>query len=280
MAMIAVGTAASGLDIFLRYNGVLTDPSSLSYVMKDASSVPVDSGVGYKRSVGHYDARNTVIPSGYDTTNSWNIQWTWQFLGVTGTLAEEFTVVSSMTPSFSNVASLIEKIELNLGLTNEYTQTQMEVFIQKALDRLNRRLNLTGTTSEMSFNDNTGTISPTPDSSLYDLIILQVECMIVKRMHRVAIGQGIKVKDGDTMIDTTSSFGGYKTLIGDVCGELSEAIEEYLLDTKMSGIRDAAELIWYGTRNVDVTMYHNGDATVERDYRSPFEAEMSEGRSF
>ena len=61
------------------------------------------------------------------------------------------------------------------------------------------------------------TISPDPISSGdYDfqaLVPLKAACILSHGEFKEAIGQGIKVRDGDSMIDTSVSFRGYKDIL-------------------------------------------------------------------
>lgn len=263
MAIIAVNTIPSGLDLFTYYQGLLTDASSISFVIKEPAATTVASGAGFKRSTGHYDARNAgAIPSGYSIASAWSIVWTVTSpAGVTTTATEEFTVVSSMTSSFDNIQDVKDQVKLDLGLTTEFTDSQLTTFVIKAINRLNRRLELTGTSSELSFDAGTGTISPSPNSTMQDFIVMQTECLIIKRDRRVAIGKGIRVKDGETEIDTTASFGGWNDAVNDICEELNDAIEEFKEETDKDiyyAAYDSAENIWYGTRRICEDLDHAG----------------------
>lgn len=61
------------------------------------------------------------------------------------------------------------------------------------------------------------TISPDPviseDSVFMALIPLKAACILVQGEFRQALGQGIKVRDGDSAIDTSVSFRGYKDIL-------------------------------------------------------------------
>lgn len=276
MAIIPVLTPASGLDIFLRYNGVLTDPLSISYQIFEPLGTGVGSGVGFKREVGHYDARNTTIPSGYDITQSWTITWTFTSpAGVTSQASENFTVVDSLSPSFDNVQDIKEQTKLDLGLTTEFTDAQLTVFIQKAINRINRRLELTGTSLELSFDSGTGTITPIPNATILDFLVMQTECLIIKRDRRVAVGKGIRVKDGETEIDTTASFAGFNDAVRDICDELDQAVKDYLAkkdEEKILDVSDAGEIVWYGNSSIRAAMTHNNQGSGRiRSFISPLE---------
>lgn len=272
--IIAVGASGILLDIYTRYQGVLTDPSSISYVIYEPGDTAVASGAGHKESTGHYDARDSIIPSGYSVASSWSIVWTIVSpAGVTSTATEEFTVVSSLTSSFSNVDNLIDQLKLDLGITTEYTQAQFETFITKALNRLNRRLQLTDTTAELYFDDTTGTIQPTPNATIFDLILMQIECLIVKQARRTAVGKGIRVRDGDSEIDTTAGFGGHKDVVDDFCGELDAAINKLLYFLASTG----GDIVNYANSYIFQIMSHQGDGSGEiRDFSSPFDSSGGE----
>jgi len=278
--IIPVGAAASGLDIFLRFNGILTDPLSITYVIFEPTSIPVGSGSGFKRSVGHYDARNTVIPSGFDTTQPWLI--TWDFTspaGVTSTASENFTVSDSLSSAFDNLGDLKTQVKLDLNITTQYTEDELNLFIQKAVNRLNRRLEFTGTANELSIDAGTGAIIPTPDSTIQDFLVMQTECLIIKTDRRVAVGKGIRVKDGETEIDTTASFKGFKDVVDDICGELAQAVEDFLIDEVENTYNVAfqdADNIWYGNSNICENLFHNGQGDGRtRCEVSPYDSSLN-----
>jgi hypothetical protein len=268
MAIIAVGTAASGLDIYLRdAAGQLTDPTSISYdIIEPGGTTVADDVAPYKRAIGHYDARTTTIPSGYSTSLAWTITWTFTSTGgVTSSASEEFTVSVGLTGAFTNIDNTIEQVKTNIAATDtELTDNQWEILVVKALARLNRRLGIS-----LSYNESTGTIVPTPNDTVHDLIILQIECMLAKRRHAEAVSKGIRVRDGDSEIDTTAGFGGYKTVVGDVCGELEKAIQDYLINTEGPG--EHGDTVWHGNTPVYDDHDHDGQADHTRWYDSPFD---------
>jgi hypothetical protein len=70
--------------------------------------------------------------------------------------------------------------------------------------------------------------TPTRDNTFINLVSLKAACMIDKASYRTAIGQGIKVKDGSSSIDTTGSFGGHQFLLENGnCAEYETAKLEY-----------------------------------------------------
>lgn len=282
--IIPVGTAASGLDIFLRYNNVLTDPISITYQIFEPGDTIVGSGSGFRRSTGHYDARNSVIPSGFDISNPWKIEWTFTSpANVTSTACENFIVVSELVPAFSNIDNIIEQLKLDLGLRDtDFTQSQLETFIIKALNKINRSLCLAGTDQELHLDETTGTITPPINSAGLDLILMSVECLIVRRDRRVAISKGIRVRDGDSEIDTTAGFVGQRELSQDLCNDYEKAIAQLLYNgcaiTEGGMDRIPGDLIWYGNSRIYADMDHDGQGSGQtRDFSSPFD---SSGMSF
>lgn len=275
MALVAQNTAASGLDVTLKFQGQLFDPvspSEPSYVITEPLGTVVGSGVGFKRSTGIYDARGTVIPSGFDLTQAWKIAWTATSpVGVPATKCEEFSVVGSLSFDFSKIDDIVSLVKLDLNLTNEFIEDQYRLFVTKALNRLNRCLCFTGTANELSLDTTTGAITPAPNSEIQDFIVMQVECLIVKRDNKIAIGRGIRVRDGETEIDTTAGFGGFRDFLQSVCGELDDACQRFLKKQDESQWADAticgAQNIWLGTMNVCEQM----PGGHLRCIRSPFE---------
>lgn len=279
MAIIAQGQAASGLDIFIRFQGQLTDPiAGPTYVIKEPGGTTVGTGSGFRRSTGHFDARDTVIPSGFSIVDEWSIIWTATSpAGITSSITEGFSVVASLDFSFNNLQNITDLVKLDLGLSDtDFTDTQFQQFTQKAINRINRRLCLTGTSSELSFDEGTGLITPTPDATIFDFLIMQIECFIVRNLRKVAVGKGIRVRDGETEIDTTAGFGGHKDQVTDICGELEQAVEDYKQQADEDAFSDVvsnySEVIWYGTARVCEDLDHDGqNSGARRCVISPFE---------
>lgn len=278
MPIIQVNTAASGLDIFLRDGaGNLTDPTTITYdIAEPGLTLVADDVAGFKRSTGHFDARSTVIPSGFSTALPWKITWTFTSAGgVTSSKTEEFCVVSELSASFTNAENLFELVKIDID-ENTLTNPQLEKFLTKTLDWLNFKLRLTGTGGELSFDGSKGEILPAPNSTIFSFIIMRMECLIVKRRQASAVGTGIKVRDGDSQIDTTASFAGHKTVVRDVCGELDKCIERYLDDLSQGvfgdgGAANNGDLIWHGNQRIIEDTDHDGQSFGTRDFRSPFD---------
>lgn len=123
-----------------------------------------------------------------------------------------------------------------------FTDAQIIQMAQKAARRLNRRLNLFGTVNEISIS-NAGEM--TPDSgALYDLILLQVECMILNReisdeLSGGGAGGGISIRDGEQSFDSKKTGNDrvdYMNSKHGPCQELEDAIRDYLYDN--SDVKD------------------------------------------
>jgi len=274
MPIIPLNTAASGLDIKLRDGaGQLTDPTVITYdIQEPGLTLVADDIAGFKRAVGHYDARNTVIPSGFDVSKPWKVIWSWTAAdGVSSSATEEFTVSTGLGGSFTDLDNITKQIKEDIAATaGEFTEEQLEIFIVKSLDRLNLKLQLQGTTDELSFNDSLGVIQPTPSSPMRALIVMQAECLIVKRRQSSAISKGIKVRDGDSAIDTTAGFAGHKDIVTDICETLDKCIAAFLRG--LSGVEDLGAIIWHGNSRLFEDADFDGDAFGTKDFRTPFDS--------
>ncbi len=273
---IVVGAAPSGLDIFTRFGGVLTDPSAIVFnIISPASGTLSPSGVaGFRRSTGHYDARDFgVMPSGH-AVNGWRITWTVTSpAGVTNTASEDFVVATSMETAFTNIDDITGQVKLDLAVADDkFTDNELEIFTEKALNRLNRRLNFTGTVSELSISQTTGAITPAPNSSIQDLIVLQMECLMAQQRYSDSLGGSIRVKDGDSEIDKTAGLGANKDIVKSICSELDRAIVDYLANDNTQGAGEHGALITYDNSKVITDSDHSGEGNGnQRDWTSPFD---------
>lgn len=72
-------------------------------------------------------------------------------------------------------------------------------------------------TYDYVFDVGASTISPDPltsqDYILQALLPLKAACILNQGSFQTAIGQGIRVRDGDSMIDTSVSFRGYRDIL-------------------------------------------------------------------
>jgi len=284
MATLGIGNTPTILDIFVRdANGALTDTDSLpTFVIKDSAAVVVSgsSTSGYKSSTGTYDARSFgAIPSGY-TAGDWTIKWTATLNSVVKTITETFTVsaftITVESDAITSVSGIKERAEIDLGLaTTDYTDAQWGSLTERAVTRTNRRLALAGTDVELIYSPSTLTYARTDaasvSDSLADIVLMQVECIAIKQLMRTAVNKGIKVKDGDSSIDTTAGFGGHDSLVSNVCSELDQAILDYKINEADGSATKSGALVTYDDQQLFVDFDHDGDAYGLRDYQSPFD---------
>jgi hypothetical protein len=105
-------------------------------------------------------------------------------------------------------------------------------------------------------------------TELFNLVLLQTECMYAKRKYFDSVLKGIRVKDGDTEIDTTAGFSGYDALIGGagvgVCDELKACLEDFnkriATDPAVWG-----DIIWKGNTRRSQLHTHNDTSTAGRN---------------
>ncbi len=178
--------------------------------------------------------------------------------------------------AINTVSGVKERAELDLALASgAYTNAQWDSLVERSVSRVNRKLGLDGRDGELTLASGTYTRSDADPvtSAIGDIVLLQTECIIVKSVRRSATGKGIKVKDGDSSIDTTASFGGYDDVVNDICGELDKAIIDYQTTDPdgESGAATHGGLVTYDNSNTDVVQDHNGDGYDRRDYRTPFD---------
>lgn len=271
---VVVGAPPSGLDIFTRFGGVLTDPSSITFdiIAPDGTTLSPSGVAGFERSTGHYDARNFGnMPSGY-AVNGWRITWTVTSpAGVTNTASEDFVVATSMETAFTNIDDITGQVKLDLAIADSsFTSAQLETFLKKSLNRLNRRLRLTGTSAELSISQTTGAVTPVPNASLHDLIVLQMECLMAQQRYSDSLGGSIRVKDGDSEIDKTAGLSANQQIVRNICAELDQAILDYIAST--AGAAEYGALVTYDNSKILTESDHQGEGTGRlRDHSSPFD---------
>lgn len=176
-----------------------------------------------------------------------------------------------------NTASGIkERAEIDLGLSSDaYTDAQWNSLTERAVTRINRKLNLSGQDGELVLANGTYTRSDAGElsDSVTDIVLLQVECILAKTLRRSAVSKGIRVKDGDSSIDTTAGFDGHAGVVDDICGELNQAIIDYKVQDPdgEAGAAAFGKLVTYDNSEIIIDVDHNGQTSRQRDYRSPFD---------
>lgn len=117
----------------------------------------------------------------------------------------------------------------------------------KAARRVNRRLCLCDTADEIVIDPSTGDIlSPEDDCVLYDLVLLQAECLITQREYQMELrdaGGGVLIRDGEQIVDRRSAGVARGTFFNSPhspCAELDQAIKM----EKMNRSGGEGKLVW------------------------------------
>jgi len=178
--------------------------------------------------------------------------------------------------ALNTVSGVKERAAVDLGLASDaYTDSEWDSLVDRSVSRINRKLSLSGNDGELTLASGTYTRSDAGavTDSVGDIVLLQTECVIAKSLRRTAVSKGIRVKDGDSSIDTTASFDGHNNIVEDVCGELNSAIIEYKSSDPdgESGAATYGGLVTYDDQEIIVDQDHNGQTFSSRDYRSPFD---------
>jgi hypothetical protein len=122
--------------------------------------------------------------------------------------------------------------------------------LKKAARRVNRKLCLFGTADEIVIDDVGTMTSPDPEENgdLYDLVLLQAECMIASREYQSELrdGGGVMVSDGEQTTDTRSVGVARGTFFNSPygpCAELNDAIKIEKLN-RTGGPGGPGKLVW------------------------------------
>ena len=168
----------------------------------------------------------------------------------------------------SGMQNYVDAVKADLDPGTGISDVLIRDLIVKAVRRINLKLG-----SSVGYCPATSGLSPIPSETIGTFIVLQAECLLTKRIRSTAVGKGIKVRDGDSEIDTTAGFDGYRDQVEDICGELEQLINQYRAG--IIGDNDIAskygQIIWYGNSNIIADENHNGDGNFVRDESSPFE---------
>lgn len=175
----------------------------------------------------------------------------------------------------SGLQNYIDAVSDDLNPASTISNEQIAAIIVKSIRRINLKL-------ETSFQYIVGSsgIVPTPSETLGAFIVMQAECLLAKMIRSTAISKGIRVRDGDSEIDTTAGFSGQNDLVNDICGELDKMISQYRAG--LIGDNDIAsrygQIIWYGNSKIIEELDHDGEGSGRtRDQSSQFEDDF--GRS-
>lgn len=121
----------------------------------------------------------------------------------------------------------------------------------KAARRINRKLCLFDTEDEITIDPSTGDLA-TPDSTtgrgqaLYDMVLLQAECMISTREYQSELRNadgGVLVRDGEQTVDTRAAGVARGTFYNSEYSPCAELAEWVTLE-KMRETGDEGYCIW------------------------------------
>ena len=175
----------------------------------------------------------------------------------------------------NDITNLIRFIRMDIGddgSTQTYSDTQLITMVQKATIRVDQDigaclsivtsggiLRFEQATSGTTFLASGTFVLPVgastsglPDN-LLNLVTLKSECLLAKRSHFDAAGKAIRVRDGDTEIDTSVGFTGLEQLTagpGGPCAEYDTALKGYCdwVDKETNGdITQWSAIIWKGS---------------------------------
>jgi len=87
-----------------------------------------------------------------------------------------------------------------------FTDTQLVLMIEKASNRVNRELCLTGTTDEITVDASGCMATPANSPDLEDLLLLATECLLSQRDYSLDLNSaqlGLKINDGEQTFENT-----------------------------------------------------------------------------
>lgn len=193
---LVAGQSGTLLDIYIKAGTVLYDPSVITYSITNVSGQFQGSGLGTRRSIGHYDASLFTVPSS-GGTGSWTVTWS-----VNGTTKNETFTVAAPTLSeagdfINDVEQIRRNIKIDIGDINNtlFSDYLLNQYIEKSIIRLNRALGIGITIRPTGITPGgigqpaltpaiigsilDGTIYPNTDE-IKDLIVLQSEVLITR----------------------------------------------------------------------------------------------------
>lgn len=125
-----------------------------------------------------------------------------------------------------------------------YTDEQLIQILQKAARRVNSRLELFGTSDEITV-DSTGGITP-DDGNLSDIVLLQAECMLASRDFSADLNNGalgVSVTDGEQSLNTTQAASARGTFFNSPHSPCAE-LEQRMKEEKFNRSANSGKLIW------------------------------------
>jgi len=131
----------------------------------------------------------------------------------------------------------------------EFSDQILVDILRKAARRVNRRLCLTNTSLAVVIDNFGNMTSPDPDThqDLYDIVLLQAECLIAGREYQTDLREadgGVLVVDGEQKVDTRGGGVARGTFFDSPhspCAELEKAIMNEKLRGSSGG---PGKLVW------------------------------------
>jgi hypothetical protein len=121
----------------------------------------------------------------------------------------------------------------------------------KAARRVNRKLCITGTPCEITIDPATGdmlTPDPLEHQDLYDIVLMQAECMVAQREYQTELrdgGGGVLINDGEQTVDTRAAGVARGTFFNSdysPCAELKDCLRDMKLSGPCGG--SPGKLVW------------------------------------
>lgn len=141
--------------------------------------------------------------------------------------------------------TLLNDLRIDIGdeTSSRYSNSVLYTIIEKSARKINRELNLV---QNEKITVQSGVITnPTTDDDIYDLVLMQAECLLIQKDANTGVGSGggdgVVVRDGEQTIDMKGrSDARNNYLAGDFnpCKELRHALR----DEKLR--RSQGKLVW------------------------------------
>lgn len=112
----------------------------------------------------------------------------------------------------TTLVTMVRHLIGDLEITPKYSDAriQMSIVVAGSLAAQDYSFDI-----DYTFDFDTPNISPDPtlDKEAMALFSLKAACILNLNNYQTAVGTAIKVRDGDSQIDTTGSFGGYRDIL-------------------------------------------------------------------
>lgn len=138
----------------------------------------------------------------------------------------------------TDLTIIVRNLIGDLGVTQAYDDSRIEQCLAVAGLITSQEFEFdTDYTFDLSAPDITPdpTLSSTYDRSAMALFTLKAACMLNLNSYQGAVSTGIKVRDGDSEVDTTSGFKGYKDILDyGPCGAYQKLLNKLRFDNSMN----------------------------------------------